>query len=151
MAGAGLLSLPLSLQLAGYEVEANEVSHHQLLASLSMLKHAENDPKYILYPWALSFSNHVCRVDQFASVLIPDIQAKTLLARSRRAGTLTISMNDFIVEYSKPCYKNYFDAVTTLFFYRHRTQPTSLHLCSQPRSQSWRNVDQYRATSMELL
>jgi carnosine N-methyltransferase len=114
--GAGLLRLPLILQLAGYEVEANEVSHHQLLGSLSMLNHAEDDLKYTLYPWALSFSNHVFRGDQFATVLIPDIQAKTLMARCARPSTLTINMNDFVTEYSKPCYKSSFDAVTTLFF-----------------------------------
>ncbi|KAK5404646.1 hypothetical protein LTR06_009367 [Exophiala xenobiotica] len=96
--GAGLLRLPLNLYLAGYEVEANEVSHHQLLASLFILNQAETDPPYALYPWVLSFSNHVFRDDQFAKPL------------------LKINMNDFVIEYSKPCYENRFDAVTTLFF-----------------------------------
>jgi len=115
--GAGLLRLPLSLQLAGYEVEANEVSHHQLLASLFILKHDENDLQHTLYPWALSFSNHFHRADQFASVQVPEIQAKTLIDRCAQAGTLIINMSDFMVEYSRPCYKSSFDAVTTLFFF----------------------------------
>ena len=115
--GAGLLRLPLHLQLAEYEVEANEVSHHQLLASLYILNHAETDPQHTLYPWALSFSNHVVRSDQFSAVSVPDIRPKSLVAGCAGADLpLKINMNDFIIEYSKPYYKSAFDAVTTLFF-----------------------------------
>jgi carnosine N-methyltransferase len=115
--GAGLLRLPLNLQQEGYVVEGNEVSHHQLLASLYILNQAEADPQRTLYPWALSFSNHVFRADQFATVLIPDIRPKNLVDKWASADTpLTVNMSDFVVEYSKPGYKNQFDAVTTLFF-----------------------------------
>ncbi len=115
--GAGLLRLPLNLYLAGYEVEANEVSHHQLLASLFMLNQAETDPQYALYPWVLSFSNHVFRGDQFLTCSVPDLRPRKLIGETARVGrSLKINMNDFVIEYSKPCYKNHFDAVTTLFF-----------------------------------
>ncbi|KAK7897273.1 hypothetical protein LTR67_005162 [Exophiala xenobiotica] len=117
--GAGLLRLPLNLYLAGYEVEANEVSHHQLLASLFMLNQAETDPPYALHPWVLSFSNHVFRDDQFAKYSVPDLRPKDLIDETAaRVGRplLKINMNDFVIEYSKPCYENRFDAVTTLFF-----------------------------------
>jgi carnosine N-methyltransferase len=115
--GAGLLRLPLNLQLAGYEVEANEVSHHQILASLFILNQAEPDPQHTLYPWALSFSNHVFRDDQFAAVSVPDLRPKNQIDKCAGVSPpLMINMNDFVIEYSKRCYKNAFDAVTTLFF-----------------------------------
>lgn len=115
--GAGLLRLPLMLHLAEYAVEANEVSHHHLLASLYMLNHAETDPQHTLYPWALSFSNHLLRSHQYLTVPVPDIWPKRPMVMSAEAETsLKINMNDFVVEYAKPCYQNAFDAVATLFF-----------------------------------
>lgn len=56
--GAGLGRLVFELSKAGYSVEGNEISYHQLLASNYILNCIREAGQHVLSPWALSFSNH---------------------------------------------------------------------------------------------
>lgn len=122
--GAGLGRLVFDICAAGYTVEGNEISYHQLLASSYVLNHIEAARQHQLYPWALAFSNHTSRANQLRCVDIPDIHPTTALKTSLAEldpQTLTeermnMSAGDFCVVYRQADHKEAFDAVTTCFF-----------------------------------
>jgi carnosine N-methyltransferase len=66
--GAGLCRLAFTIAAAGFTVEANEISYHQLLASHFILHHTKSSPVMDLYPWALSFSNNLEQHHQLEKV-----------------------------------------------------------------------------------
>ena len=79
--GAGLGRLMFDLVVAGYTVEGNEISYHQLIASNFILNRTSSAGQHTLYPWALQFSNHLNRAAQFQSVSVPDVHPGTELER----------------------------------------------------------------------
>ncbi|KLU92872.1 hypothetical protein MAPG_11834, partial [Magnaporthiopsis poae ATCC 64411] len=59
--GAGLGRLVFDLCDMGFEVEGNEISYHQLLASAYVLNRAPHAGCHRIYPWIQTFSNHRSR------------------------------------------------------------------------------------------
>jgi carnosine N-methyltransferase len=127
--GAGLCRLAFNIAAAGFTVEANEISYHQLLASHFILHHAKSSPVMDLYPWALSFSNNLERHHQLEKVVLPDVHpAKTLSGIScveelsplrtlqPEQSRFTINATEFSALPNSPNHRNAFDAVTTVFF-----------------------------------
>ena len=122
--GAGLGRLVLDLCAAGYTVEGNEISYHQLLVSNYMLNHVGKARQHELYPWALSFSNHVSRSNQLQSVSIPDVHPAdsldtaeaSLQSEVHYSERLSMTMGDFCVLYQGKEHAEAFDAVATCFF-----------------------------------
>ena len=119
--GAGLGRLPFEICKAGYAVEGNEISYHQIILSNHILNHTSSAAQYPLYPWALGFSNHLRRSDQLQRVLIPDVHPGTSLSEASEGmdihafDRLSMSSADFCVAY-KEDNMNSFDAVATVFF-----------------------------------
>lgn len=120
--GAGLGRLVFEVCKLGFSAEGNEISFHQLVSSNWVLNQVPRDQKYPLYPFALSFSNHLVRENQLHCVSIPDVHPATELAQASHGHRIPASerMNmtaaDFSVLYSGPKYQNSFDAVVTVFF-----------------------------------
>jgi carnosine N-methyltransferase len=127
--GAGLCQLPFNIASARYTTEANKISYHQLLASHFMLCHTTCAPKQELYPWALIFSNHLVREDQFEKVMIPDVHAGRFLSETSFASALSLATGErnmhtaltlqatgFVTDYSGYSNESVFDAVATVFF-----------------------------------
>ncbi|KAF1986749.1 methyltransferase family [Aulographum hederae CBS 113979] len=120
--GAGLGRLAFEICKAGFSVEGNEISYHQLLASSLILNNTKNAHQYPLYPWALSFSNHTTRAHQLEKIMIPDVHPGSELdAASEGKDThafqrLGMSAGDFCITYKEDGYKDTFDAITTVFF-----------------------------------
>ncbi|KAK8210466.1 N2227-like protein-domain-containing protein [Phyllosticta capitalensis] len=120
--GAGLGRLVLEICRAGFTVEGNEISYHQLMASSFVLNHTERAEQFAIYPWALGFSNHVVRADQLASVRVPDVHPATALRESSEGKEvhaferISMSAADFCVLYRNEEQQSSFDAVATVFF-----------------------------------
>ena len=118
--GAGLGRLVFDLALAGYDVEGNELSYHQLLASNWILNQAHAKMAYPLFPFASTFSNVVSRKDQLRRVLIPDVHPGQVAAAAAAQGSLVGRMDmtaaDFVVLYSDAAQRETFDAVVAVFF-----------------------------------
>ncbi|GIZ46823.1 hypothetical protein CKM354_000993200 [Cercospora kikuchii] len=122
--GAGLGRLVFDICAAGYTVEGNEISYHQLLASNYILNCVQQAGKHKLYPWALGFSNHLTRSSQLQSVAVPDISPPATLQHAQAetqsevhySERMSMTSGDFCVLYKKPEYQGVFDAVTTCFF-----------------------------------
>ena len=122
--GAGLGRLVLEVNRAGYAVEGNEISYHQLFASNWLLNYTTSVGQYDLYPWALSFSNHTHRAHQLQRVLVPDVLPGQAMGEASRAlqsevhafERMSMSSGDFCVLYKSPEYTGTFDAVATCFF-----------------------------------
>ena len=122
--GAGLGRLVLEVCAAGYSVEGNEISYHQLLVSNWILNHQPSPEKHELYPWALSFSNHRSRADQLQKIMIPDVAAGSILDEASQEiaseihafQRLSMASGDFCVLYKELEYDQAFDAVLTCFF-----------------------------------
>ncbi|KAF1347829.1 N2227-like protein-domain-containing protein [Delphinella strobiligena] len=122
--GAGLGRLVFEVNRAGYAVEGNEISYHQLFASNWILNHTRAAGAHDLHPWALSFSNHTHRAHQLQKIAIPDVHPGTALAEaSERLRSeihayerMSMASGDFCVLYKSPEYSDFFDAVTTCFF-----------------------------------
>ncbi|KAK1814063.1 hypothetical protein LTR12_011581 [Friedmanniomyces endolithicus] len=122
--GAGLGRLVYELGVAGYTVEGNEISYHQLIASNYILYGAQSAGQHKLFPWALSFNNHLSRANQLQSVKVPDVLPNEALAESAERIQPEIPLRermiwtagDFCALYREPRYENAFDAVTTCFF-----------------------------------
>jgi len=116
--GAGLGRLVFEICRAGYDVEGNEISYHQLLASSWILNHAGAVP-HALYPFATQFTNLQSRKQQLREVMIPDIHPAEALklasANGGRFGEMNMTAADFVVLYSRDEYAK-FDAITTMFF-----------------------------------
>ncbi|KAK8157610.1 N2227-like protein-domain-containing protein [Phyllosticta citrichinensis] len=120
--GAGLGRLMLEICRAGFTVEGNEISYHQLMASSFVLNHTQRAQQFPIYPWALGFSNHVARADQLACVRVPDIHPGTALAESsadkevHAFERISMTAADFCVLYRDEEQREAFDAVATVFF-----------------------------------
>lgn len=119
--GAGLGRLVLDVCRAGFSVEGNEISYHELMASSLVLNHTEKVGQYTIAPFALNCSNHVSRDDQFQTFQIPDIHPSTELANAETSNVpaherMSMSTGDFCVLYSQSEYTGAFDAVATVFF-----------------------------------
>ena len=123
--GAGLGRLVLDLCALGYDVQGNEISYHQILASNYMLNGTQAVGQHQLYPWALNFSNHMTRANQLQSVSVPDVSPGTYLDEGGEnkvqsdvhySQRLSMTSGDFSALYRQPEYRDRFQAVVTCFF-----------------------------------
>jgi len=122
--GAGLGRLVLDICAAGYTVEGNEISYHQLLASNYILNCTRSAGQHRLYPWALSFSNHLTRAAQLQAVSVPDVHPGTHLETASEdtrsevhcSERMSMTAGDFCELYRETEYQAAFDAVATCFF-----------------------------------
>ena len=120
--GAGLHRLVFEISRRGYDVEGNEMSWHQILASNWVLNYIKKGQTYTLYPFATDFSNVKSRRYQFEAVEVPDINPSSALEKASRESTvpcgqrLRQTTGDFVKLYRKEEYKGQFNAVATVFF-----------------------------------
>lgn len=130
--GAGLARLVFELCKDGFNVEGNEISYHQLLASSYILNHCPRPKTHTIYPWIHNFSNHTSRTAHLQSVQIPDVHPGTDLRRGRlpleraekedsataapQPGEMTMSASDFLSLYGDEAHKETYSAVATIFF-----------------------------------
>jgi len=120
--GAGLGRSVFEINRAGYTVEGNEISYHQIIASNYMLNFTTEAGQFELHPWIHGFSNHLSRDDQLQMVRIPDVHPQTAL-QSIASQTdvhpferMSFSSADFCVAYKEEAEREAFNAVTTIFF-----------------------------------
>lgn len=119
--GSGLGRFVFDVCRAGFRVQGNEISYHELMASSLMLNHVHQAEQFTLAPFALNGSNHRSRADQFQTFAIPDIHPSAELLKagpSKVPGHERMSMatGDFCVVYSQKAHSASFDAVATIFF-----------------------------------
>jgi carnosine N-methyltransferase len=119
--GAGLGRLVFDICRAGFSVEGNEISYHELMASSLVLNHTKEANQFTIAPFALSCSNHISRTDQFQTFQIPDVHPSSALGAANESMTpaherMSMATGDFCVLYSQEDFTNVFDAVTTVFF-----------------------------------
>lgn len=126
--GAGLGRMLFELCNAGYDVEGNEISYHQLFASNFILNATQHAEQYNLFPFVTTFSNHLSRDNQMACFSIPDVHPSTEIAQhlqnhqhpstsaSVPPGSMNMTAGDFITSYSTRDSKDSFDAVVTIYF-----------------------------------
>ncbi|KAL1882981.1 hypothetical protein VTK73DRAFT_503 [Phialemonium thermophilum] len=115
--GAGLGRLVFDLFLQGYDVEGNEISYHQLLASSYILNHCERAGQHTIYPWIHTFSNHRTRQNHLRGYSIPDVHGATELAKAAGTeGSMSMCAADFLCLYSDEAHREKYDAVATVFF-----------------------------------
>lgn len=119
--GAGLGRSVFDICQAGFSVEGNEISYHELMASSLVLNHTERAGQFCIAPFALSCSNHLSRADQFQTFAVPDIHPGTALSTNEGSKVpaherMSMSTGDFCVLYSSSDYQETFDAVATVFF-----------------------------------
>jgi carnosine N-methyltransferase len=130
--GAGLARLVFELCKDGFNVEGNEISYHQLLASSYILNYCPGPKIHTIYPWIHSFSNHTSRTTHLQSVQIPDVHPGTELQRGRsppegsgdkdivtatpEPGEMSMSASDFLYLYEDEAHKDTYDAIATVFF-----------------------------------
>lgn len=119
--GAGLGRSVFDICQAGFSVEGNEISYHELMASSLILNHTKKAGQFNIAPFALSCSNHLSRADQFQTFAIPDIHPGTALETGTAPKLpaherMSMSTGDFCVLYSSPDSAGTFDAVTSVFF-----------------------------------
>ena len=118
--GAGLGRLVYELCMSGFDVEGNEISYHQLLASSWILNHVQPGEQYRLYPFASQFTNLQSRRHQLQQVLIPDVHPGECIAermsQGRTVGEMKMTAADFVVLYNGKDHEETFDAVATVFF-----------------------------------
>jgi carnosine N-methyltransferase len=119
--GTGLGRLVFDVCCAGFSVEGNEISYHELMASSLVLNHTEKVGQYRIAPFALNGSNHISRADQFQTFQIPDVHPASELSKAIGSKLpaherMSMSTGDFCVLYSQSDYKENFDAVATIFF-----------------------------------
>lgn len=118
--GSGLGRLVFELCTAGYEVEGNELSYHQLFASSFILNHTNRAEQYPLYPFLSNFSNNLTRSHQLRRVMVPD-ECPSITDVSRTSitgheGSMAITAGDFCVSYGSVDNADAFDAVASVFF-----------------------------------
>ncbi|KAE9980490.1 hypothetical protein BLS_008687 [Venturia inaequalis] len=122
--GAGLGRLVHAVEQLGLSVEANDMSYQTLMIRMYLFGLEEKNAQKPLYPWALSFSNHLSRQDQLRNVMVPDVYPsnKIKIAESNNdpegnsTERLVFTIGDFIELYSSPASMNAFSAVVTCFF-----------------------------------
>jgi carnosine N-methyltransferase len=119
--GAGLGRLVFDICRAGFSVEGNEISYHELMASSLVLNHTQRAGQFEIAPFALSCSNHISRTDQCQTVQIPDVHPSSELGSTSESNVpaserMSMATGDFCVLYSQAEYKETFDAVATVFF-----------------------------------
>ncbi|MCJ1258163.1 hypothetical protein MMC24_005994 [Lignoscripta atroalba] len=120
--GAGLGRLVLEICKLGYSAEGNEISYHQLITSSLVLNHVERGEQFDLYPFALTFSNHISREHQLRKVKVPDVHpGEELEGASRDLEThaserMSMTAADFVVLYGDERHQTMYDAVVTVFF-----------------------------------
>ncbi|KAG6238356.1 hypothetical protein E4U25_001797 [Claviceps purpurea] len=115
--GAGLARLVFELCKRGFEVEGNEISYHQLLASSLILNDCSVAGQYTIYPWIHTFSNHLTRENHLRGYKVPDIHPATEMARcGPRVGNMSMYAADFLCLYADDDHKDTYDAVASLFF-----------------------------------
>lgn len=122
--GAGLGRLVFEICIAGYTVEGNELSYHQLLALTYILNHTEVADQHRLYPFVSNFNNHLYRSDQLRMVQVPDIypaaelKADSLFLKSELylSDRMSLTAGDFCSLYMQPKYQDSFDAILFCFF-----------------------------------
>ncbi|KAH8174335.1 hypothetical protein LIA77_05754 [Sarocladium implicatum] len=114
--GAGLGRLVLELCLRGFNVEGNEISYHQLLASAYILNNCNSAGQHTLHPWVHTFSNHVTRENHLRGYPVPDIHPATLLAGTENKGTMNMCAADFLCLYGDEEQHETRDAVASVFF-----------------------------------
>ena len=119
--GAGLGRSVFDICQAGFSVEGNEISYHELMASSLILNHTEKAEQFSIAPFALRCSNHQSRADQFQTFAVPDIHPGTVLRSGQNSNMpaqerMSMSTGDFCVLYNSTDYKNTFHAVATVFF-----------------------------------
>ncbi|KAK4191417.1 N2227-like protein-domain-containing protein [Podospora australis] len=114
--GAGLGRLVFELLLAGCDVQGNEISYHQLLASSFILNRCERAEQFTIYPWVHTFSNHHSRENQLRGYKVPDVHCATETMRAGELGEMSMTAADFLCEYTKPDNASTFDVVATVFF-----------------------------------
>lgn len=114
--GAGLARLVFDLCLRGFDVEGNEISYHQLLASSYILNFCERAGQHTVYPWVHSFSNHQSRSNHLRGYSVPDIHCSTELGKVSNPGNMSMCAADFLCLYSDEEHKDTYDAVASVFF-----------------------------------
>jgi carnosine N-methyltransferase len=117
--GAGLGRLVYEICRAGFDVEGNEISYHQLLTSSWVLNHAGPNP-HAVYPFASSFTSLCSRQQQLRKVMVPDVHPGQALSQAsvngERVGQMNMTAGDFLLLYSGQEHQAKFDAVVTMFF-----------------------------------
>jgi carnosine N-methyltransferase len=120
--GSGLGRLLFEVFRMGFDAEGNEVSYHPLLTSNWILNQLPPDQHFDLYPFALSFSNHISLEQQMKCVKIPDINPSKVLGNPCNDvevspfGKMNVIAADFVVAYGDDSQRLKFDAVVTVFF-----------------------------------
>jgi carnosine N-methyltransferase len=119
--GAGLGRLVFDVCRAGFTVEGNEISYHELMASALILNHSQKAGQFKIAPFALSCSNHISRTEQFQTVQVPDVHPGSELKAASGSSVaaserMSMATGDFCVLYSQAEYSETFDAVATVFF-----------------------------------
>lgn len=119
--GAGLGRFVFDVCCAGFNIEGNEISYHELMASSLILNHIHKAGQYEIAPFVLNCSNHLDRADQFQTCRVPDILPGAKLAKSELSKVpgherMSMSAGDFCVLYSQQESEAQYDAVTTVFF-----------------------------------
>ncbi|KAL5116093.1 hypothetical protein ACEQ8H_005989 [Pleosporales sp. CAS-2024a] len=119
--GAGLGRLVFDVCRAGFSVQGNEISYHELMASALILNHTRGVGEFNIAPFALSCSNHLSRADQFRTVRVPDVHPSAALGNATDSKVpaherMSMAAGDFCVVYGQAKYTAVFDAVATVFF-----------------------------------
>ncbi|KAH6661563.1 N2227-like protein-domain-containing protein [Verticillium dahliae] len=121
--GAGLGRLVFELCRAGCDVEGNEISYHQLLASDFILNHTKTAGQFTIFPWVHTFSNHRTRENHLRSYAVPDLHPGTALASvsslsspPSQPGTMSMCAADFLCLYGDEARRATYDVVATVFF-----------------------------------
>ncbi|QSZ34796.1 hypothetical protein DSL72_007654 [Monilinia vaccinii-corymbosi] len=114
--GAGLGRLVFDLCMEGFDVEGNEISYHQLLASSYILNFCPQKENHTIFPWVHSFSNHKTRDNHLKSFKIPDVHPGSALHSNPHPGEMSMSASDFLLLYGDEARKESFDAVAAVFF-----------------------------------
>lgn len=110
--GSGLGRLVVEIWNAGFTVEGNEISYHQLMASNWVLNYIVPEQKYNLYPFAMDFSNVLRREYQLKMVKIPDVHCDSAAQSEEDSERMGITAADFITLYGHDEQYASFDAVS---------------------------------------
>ncbi|KAF2860167.1 N2227-domain-containing protein [Piedraia hortae CBS 480.64] len=115
--GSGLGRQLWDLCAAGYTVEGNEISFHQLMASNYILNYCSKAGQHKIFPFALSFENNQSRSGQLRAVYIPDVHPAVMPPTSVPFNErMQMVTGDFCSTYRKKENSDAFNAVATCFF-----------------------------------